>query len=112
MTISPLGERLVKITLAGRLDTPGVSQVETQFTAHLAPQGNNAIIDLSAVDFVTSLGIRLFVSTARALRTRQAKLALYGVQERVRQTFESMAIQQLLPICATEGEALAAVKAE
>jgi len=112
MIVSPLAERLVKITLAGRLDTPGVGAVETRFTAQLVPQGNSAIVDLSAVDFVTSLGIRLLVSTARALQTRRAKLALYGLQDRVRQTFEAMAIQQIVPIRTTEDEALAAVKAE
>jgi anti-anti-sigma factor len=112
MNISPLGEHLVKVTFAGRLDTPGVGTVETQFTAHLVPQGNSAIVDMSAVDFVTSLGIRLLISTARALSARKARLVLYGLQDRVRQTLESMAIQQLVPIYATEGEALAAVKPE
>jgi len=109
MTVNTLGERLVKITFVGRLETPGGGEVETRFIANLAPQANSAIVDLSAVDFVTSLGIRLFVSAARMLQARQAKLALFGTQDRVRQILESVALQQVIPICATEAEALAAV---
>ena len=45
----------------------------------------------------------------KTLRARQAKLALYGVQPRVLQVFEAVSLQQIVPICATEAEAVAAV---
>jgi len=109
MTVTSLGERLLKIGLQGRLDSPGVDKVETQFIAHLMPGANNAVIDLSSVDFVSSMGIRMLVSAAKGLRSRQAKLALFGVQPRVLQVFEAVALQQIVPICATEAEALSAV---
>jgi anti-anti-sigma factor len=109
MTVNSLGEHLVKITLVGRLDTMGVGAVETRFIANLAPNGNNAVVDLSGVDFVTSLGIRMLITAARALRARQAKLALFGTQDRVREIFDSVALQQVIAICPTEADALAAV---
>ncbi|MEQ1573771.1 MAG: STAS domain-containing protein [Vicinamibacterales bacterium] len=109
MKVASLGERLVRVTLAGRLDTLGVDRVETRFVAHLVPGGNNAIIDLSEVDFVASMGIRMLVSAARSLRTRHAKLALYGAQSPVLQVFDAVALQKIMPICSTEAEALAAV---
>jgi len=109
MHIDVLADRLVRATFVGRLDTPGVDKVETQFVASLVPGGNNAVIDLSQVDFVASMGIRMLVSAARSLRQKQSKLALYGVQVPVRQVFEAVALQQVIPICSTETEALAAV---
>jgi hypothetical protein len=48
--ISPLGERLVRVTFAGRLDTPGVDRIETRLVAALVPSAYNAIIDLPQVD--------------------------------------------------------------
>jgi anti-anti-sigma factor len=110
MDISPIRERLVKVTLTGRLDSPGVDRIETTFLASLVP-GINAIIDLSHVDFVASLGIRMIVSAARSLGTRQATLALYGAQEQVRQVLEIVALGKIIAICSTEAEALAAVGA-
>src|SRR5215475_6605415 len=104
-----LGPRLVKITFAGRLDTPGVDSIETRFIASLVPDANNAIIDMSQVDFISSMGIRMLVSAARSLKMRQAVLAMYGVQEQVNQVLELVAIHQMIPVCRTEAEAQAAV---
>ena len=83
MQITPLGERHVKVVLEGRLDTPGVDSIETRFLASLVPAASNAILDMSQVDFVSSLGIRMLVSAARSLKLRQATLAMYGVQGQV-----------------------------
>ena len=109
--VNPLGERLVKVTLTGRLDTPGVDRVETRFVAALVPGANSAIVDLSQVEFVASMGIRMLLSAARSLKLRHATLAVYGVQDHVAQVFEAAALQKMLPICSTEAEALAAITA-
>ena len=109
MDVRTLGERLVKVTLTGRLDTLGVNQVEPRFLASVVPDGNNVIVDVSQIDFVASMGIRMLVSAARALRLRQAALAVYGAQERVGQIFEVVSLRQIMSICSTEAEALAAV---
>ena len=109
MDVRPLGEGLVRVTLTGRLDAPGVDRIETHFLSSLVSGGRNAIVDLSQVDFVASMGLRMLMSAARSLRTRQAKLALYGAQERVYRVFEAVSLRQIIPICSTEEQALTAV---
>ncbi len=109
MNVASFGEHLMKVSLVGRLDTPGVDRIETRFVASLVPGSNSAIVDLSEVDFVSSMGIRMLVSAAKSLRTRQAKLALYGAQPTILQMFEAVALQKIIPICATEAEAIAAI---
>lgn len=111
MNVSSLGDRLVKISLVGRLDTPGVDRVETRFISQLVPGANSAIVDLSQVDFVASMGLRLLVTTAKNLKTRQAKLVLYGAQRPVLQVFEAVALNKIIPICSEEAEALALASA-
>jgi anti-anti-sigma factor len=109
MNSNPLGERLVRVSLNGRLDTQGVDEVETRFIAATVSSGNNAIVDLSEVEFVSSMGIRLLVSTARSLKSREATLALYAAPAQIRQVFEAVSLHKIIPICATEAEALALV---
>ena len=109
MEISSVGERLVKVTLTGRLDTSGVDRVETRFVAALVPGGNSAIVDLSHVEFVSSMGIRMLISAARSLRTREASLVIYGAPTAINQIFETVSLQEIIPIRSTEAEALAAV---
>jgi anti-anti-sigma factor len=109
MDVSPLSERLVRVTLTGRLDTAGVDGVETRFLASLVPGAKNAIVDLSQVDFVASMGIRMLMSAARSLKSRRAALAIYGAQDRVKQVFDIVSLGQIIPVCSTEEEALAAI---
>jgi anti-anti-sigma factor len=109
MEISPIGERVVRVTIAGRLDTPGVDRIETRFLASLVPGANSAIVNLSDVEFIASMGIRMLVSAARGLKLRNGSLALYGAQAQVTQVLEMVALQQIIAVCSTEAEALAAI---
>jgi anti-anti-sigma factor len=105
MHVTAVDHRITRVALTGRLDTPGVGEVETRFTATLVPAGKHAIVDLSGVDFVSSLGIRMLVSAARAMRQRQAKLALYNVRPLVRDVFDIVALSDIIPIGSDEDDA-------
>lgn len=111
MQITPLGERLVKITLSGRLDTQGVDRVETKFISAIVPGSNNAVIDLSGVDFVASMGIRMLVSVARSLKTRQAQMVIVGTMPQVAEVFEAVSLHKIIVMRPTEIEALEALSA-
>lgn len=99
---------VVKVSLIGRLDTPGVDQIETRLTAHLVPRGARAIVDLSQVTFLGSGGIRMFITIARALSRRAGKLALYGAQPLVAQVLEITSLNNIVPVCPDAGAATAA----
>lgn len=111
MDITPVGERLVKIALVGRLDTQGIDQLETRFTSAIVPGSNSAIVDLTQVDFLASMGIRMLISVARLVRTRGARMALYGATAPVGQVLEAVSLHKIIPVCTTEADALAAVTA-
>ena len=96
-----------KISLDGRLDTPGVDQIETRFTAGAVSPGKSAIVDFSAVTFISSMGIRMLIASARSMSLKQARMVIFGVQPLVMQTFENAAIEQIIPVAADEAQAMA-----
>ena len=108
--ITELGDDLRKVTLTGRLDTPGVLGIEPRFVTGIVPGGKNAIVDLSRVDFIASMGIRMFISVARNMKEHHAKLALYAPQPRVDEVLESAAFRQLVPVCKDAAEATQVVQ--
>lgn len=108
--ITSLAHTQAKVVLKGRLDVAGVDRIETQFVAALVPRGLSAIVDLSHVDFVASMGLRMLISLARALSRKDARLVLFAPQEGVREVFESVSLGDLMPIHDTEREALAALQ--
>lgn len=106
MDVTDLGNNTVKIALHGRLDTPGVDQIETRFSATIVPRGKHAIIDLSDVSFVASMGLRMFISVSRALTGKDGKLVLLNPQSLVSEVFDNAALSQIIPVVFDEQEAL------
>ena len=102
---------VTKAVLGGRLDTNAVNQLEARFSASVLASGQNAIIDLANVSFIASLGIRMMLSTARALAGRGARLALFGANPAVMEIMETTALSDIIPVLSTESEAVAAVTA-
>jgi anti-sigma B factor antagonist len=111
MVISQLGDDRVKVAFKGRLDTPGVDRVETRFVAAVVPGGRHTLVDLSQVDFVGSLGVRMFISVARSLGLKQARLVLVSPQAQVREVFEHVSLSDIIPIVADESDAQTALNA-
>ena len=102
---------VTKAVLNGRLDSLSVGHAETSFIAHIVPKEQSAVVDLTGVSFIASLGIRMLLGTARALDRYGAKLALFGAQDDVMEIIETTALTEIIPVVGTEAEAVAVVTA-
>lgn len=89
---------MTHLRLSGRLDAAGADAVGIRFTAAVAASTLPAVIDFSGVDFIASMGLRLLVSTARALKQKGARMCLYGLRPEVREVFEDAGMTGLLDI--------------
>ncbi len=100
---------IAQVKLRGRLDTQGADQIELKFTAFVVPAGKNTIVDLSDVGFVTSMGLRMFIGIAKALKRHSAKLVLYRAQPAVNEVFDAAHLADIVPIVPTREDALRAL---
>ena len=99
---------IMEIRLEGRLDTTGAEAVELRFSALTG--GNPAvIIDLSGVEFLTSLGIRLLLQGAKTVRSKHGKLVLLQPSERIQNVLKAAGIDALIPVYQDREAATAAV---
>lgn len=103
IALTPQADRVV---LEGRLDSVTVGQIERRFTATLAESDRHIVLDLRQLDFLSSLGIRLLLSVARVVTRRGGQMVAFGAQPMVAEVLTAMAIDEVLPILATEQEAL------
>ena len=90
------GFRLIK--LSGTLDVVGTGQIETKFSEHCFGDKVRVVVDLSEVDFLASIGIRLLALTAKAVASRGGKMALIGPQPDVQNVLEITGIPAMIPI--------------
>jgi anti-anti-sigma factor len=86
------------IKLSGRLDIIGTGEIETKFVGYCAGGKPRVIVDLSEVDFLASIGIRLLVLTAKSVAIRGGKTALLNPIAEVQSVLEITGIPSIIPI--------------
>jgi anti-anti-sigma factor len=81
-----LAETHTTVALSGSIDMVGIGEIENTFIDYTVARKKHALVDMSAVDFLGSMGIRVFVSTAKALLRDQKKLVLFAAQPSIEKT--------------------------
>jgi len=88
--------RLIK--LIGKLDIIGVGLIETQFSGYCAGDNPRVLVDLSEVEFLASIGIRLLVLNAKSVSSRGGRMVLLHPTPDVRSVLEVTGIPAIIPI--------------
>jgi anti-anti-sigma factor len=107
MEVTAISQDTARVVLSGRLDAAGSAKIDLPFNA-VAGSSRHVLVDLSAVAFIASIGIRTLVLGAKTIRRRGGKLLLLNPRPEVGQVLETIGVTDLLPIVHTEDEALAA----
>jgi anti-sigma B factor antagonist len=114
MTINfhDISENLRRISIFGRLDTSGTETIAAQFTELTAAAKRSVLVDLTAVKFLGSIGIRSLVVGAKDIQQRGGKMVLLtGDNSAVARTLEATGIDALIPMFENEAEARSAALA-
>ena len=90
------GIRLIK--LIGALDMTGTYGIEVEFVRHCAGDNIQVIVDLSKVNYLSSIGIPMLINTAKSVVSRGGKMALLNPQPSVAEVLDIVGIQQVIPI--------------
>lgn len=109
ITFDDTCEAVRRIHLSGRLDIPGVEAVSTAFAELSASTRRNIVVDLSAVTFLVSFGIRELITNAKAIQQRGGRMVIcVGNNRAVKKTLETTGIDTLIPTFADAAQADAA----
>jgi|SRR5215207_3848499 len=90
------GIRLIK--LKGTLDIFGVGDVEVDFVRLCSGENLCVLVDLSKVNYISSIGIPLLISSAKSLARQGGKMALLSPQKSVEDILELTGIPLMIPI--------------
>jgi len=97
---------VVIVAPVGRLDSTTSPELQARMDALDAAGHHRLVVDFSAVDYISSAGLRVLLTTARRVKDRRGGLALCGLGESVHQVFE---LAGFLPLFAIEAAVDAAV---
>lgn len=93
-----INPRIGRVYLSGRLDVPGVNEVQLKFTVYTATRRKPVIVDLSQVTLITSMGLGMLLTNARCLRSQGISMVLLKPQPNVEKVISMAAVSELLPI--------------
>lgn len=93
------------ITLAGRLDAHGATEVEP--TLPPEKSGETVILDMAGVTYLSSAGVRVFVALHKRLNAVGGRMFLAAVQPYCREVLRISGLEQVFAIFETTDAALA-----
>ena len=95
---SELDNGIRLIELIGALDMNGTYSIEIEFVRQCAGENVQVVVDLSRVNYLSSIGIPMLINTAKSVANQGGKMALLNPQQNVAEVLEITGIPQIVPI--------------
>jgi anti-anti-sigma factor len=97
------------VTFRGSLDSKTAPRAQQALDGILADGGRTLLIDFTALDYISSAGLRVLLTAAKRLSDAGGALRLFGLNETVREVFDISGFSRIFAVFATEADALGEV---
>ena len=98
--------KILIIAIKGRLDTTTAPIADETIKKTLEENSNHLLFDLSALEYLSSSGLRTILIAVKKVRRRGGKVALAGLNQYVYEIFEVSGLTAMIPINETVAEGL------
>ena len=75
------------VCLIGRLDTPAAQELTKEMEPVMEDASGTVIMDCSELTYISSSGLRIFLSLRKAAATKGGKVIVKGISNDIRQVF-------------------------
>jgi anti-anti-sigma factor len=97
---------ILVFAIKGRLDAATASTAEEMIKQTMAENTKRLLFDLSALEYLSSGGLRVILGAAKEIRRREGKVALAALTPYVYEIFEVSGFTAMIPIKDTVEEGL------
>jgi anti-sigma B factor antagonist len=94
--------------LYGQLDTNTSQEFENKLFKAITNGTKNLVLNFKGLHYISSAGIRVILKAINAIRRLDGRIMICCLQEYVKEVFETSGVGVLLPIFATNDDALKA----
>ena len=92
--------------LHGQLDTNASREFEQRLLEAITSGIKNLVLNFTELHYISSAGIRVILNAINAIKRIGGRIMLCGLQDYVKEVFEISGVGVLLPIFATNDDAL------
>ena len=86
--IDPPGDGSQRVALSGRLDTHTFGQLDAALSPLLLPRLHSLVMDLGALEYISSAGIRSIFKARKALAAHGGKVLVVNPQPQIQKVFD------------------------
>jgi anti-anti-sigma factor len=94
------------VVFAGSLDSNTSPKAQQEIDGVLAAGARKVAIDCTALDYISSAGLRVMLGAAKKLNGAGSGLRLFGLNQSVREVFDISGFSKILAVFNTEADAL------
>jgi stage II sporulation protein AA (anti-sigma F factor antagonist) len=98
------------VTPKGRFDTNGGPEVERVLTEHIERGARQIVLDLSGIEYISSIGLRVILKTVMAMIRKGGRVVLCGGNDQVRTVFQLSGVMIMSLHASTLEEAILKVQ--
>ena len=102
-------ENAVVVKVSGRMDAENSARFQQTCDEWIAGGATHILVDLSELQYVSSMGLSSFLAVAKALQPRSGSVTLCRLQGLPKQVFEMTRLIGLFPVFDSMDAALASV---
>jgi len=96
------------VAIAGSLDSTTSPEAQKALDTILTG-AKKVAMDFTALDYISSAGLRVLLGAAKKLRASGGTLRMFGLNQSVREVFEISGFSSILSVYPSEAEALGAM---
>jgi anti-sigma B factor antagonist len=89
---------VMAIDMPSRLDAVGVASIENQLSEAISNHKGKVLVDMSDVNFVASLALRMLLTNLKAAQSMKGDLRLCGLQPQIAEIFRKSRFDTLFKI--------------
>ena len=96
------------VAIEGNLDTTTAPDAESCFNELVNDGSTKILVDFTAVDYISSAGLRVLLATAKKMQAVGGSLRMCGLNEAVQEVFDISGFSTIFNLHGEENDALAA----
>lgn len=86
------------IALIGEIDASSSIELDLAIAKSVGEGYNKILVDCSALEYISSAGLGVFMSYVEEFNDKNIKMVLYGMSDKVANTFQILGLNELLNI--------------
>ena len=99
-------EDIYLISVQGEIDAGSSIYLDDALKNAMENGEKKIIVDLSGLDYISSAGLGVFISHLDEFKLQNVQLALFGINETVKQVFDILGLEKILTIEETKEAAV------